>query len=178
MIDAHQGMKQNKTWCLRQPNLDSKLMCFWEAIDLSRRMLWERPACLLLWQKMHTCAIEHPIEHLKHLARAPITHRIRSCVFTSSPYFSQLCTKKCPSGVTDQRVFHATFIHCLNLRISFFPKELQGYCILLYHTIWGKVLLNSFCTFFVAAWLTKDKTFMTAAQYTNCEFLVSLSFCP
>ncbi len=92
--------------------------------------------------KMHTCAIERPIEHLKHLARAPVTHRIHSCVFTSSPYFSRLCTKKCPSGVTDQRVFDSTFIHCLNLIMSFFPKELQGYCILLYHTIWGKVLLN------------------------------------
>ncbi len=35
-----------------------------------------------------------------------------------------------------------------------------------------------FLHFLVAAWLTKDKTFMTAAQWTNCEFLVSLSFCP
>lgn len=51
MTDAHQEMKQNKTWCLKQPNLDSKLMRFWEAIDLSRRMLQECPACLLYCDK-------------------------------------------------------------------------------------------------------------------------------
>ncbi len=175
-------MKQNKTWCLRQPNLDSKLMCFWEAIDLSRRMLRERPACLLLWQKMCTCAFERPIEHLKHLVRAPVTHRIHSCVFASSPYFSQLCTKKCPSSVTDQRVFDATFILFLNQRMYFFPKELQGYCIYGFTTQFEEkhfwIDEQMFLHFFVAARLTKDKAFMTATQWTNCEFLVSLSFCP
>lgn len=132
-------MKQNKTWCLRQPDLDSKLMCFWEAIDLSRRMLRERPACLLLWQKMHTCALERPIEHLKHLARAPVSHRIHSCVFTSSPYFSRLCTKKMPLWCNWSKGLWCHIHSLLKPKNFFFSKE---FCILLYHKIWGKVLPN------------------------------------
>ncbi len=134
-------MKQNKTWCLRQPNLDSKLMRFWEAIDLSRRMLRERPACLLLWQKMCTCAFERPIEHLKHLVRAPVTHRIHSCVFTSSPYFSQY--QKMPLWCNWSKGLWCHIHTFLKAKNVFFSQRTTGILhIWLYHTIWGKVLLN------------------------------------
>lgn len=89
-------MKQNKTWCLKQPNLDSKLMHFWEAIDLSRRMLQECPACLLYCDKRRAPArLSAPLSTW-NISPGPLLRAISLSVFTSSTYFSWFCTNPPP----------------------------------------------------------------------------------